>query len=920
MNGLSDEFLDKTAKQAAFLLEKQTLSADDFNDPAVLNAFNDFFQYVRNVAPFVRFFAANALAQSALDALKNKEADLRRILISNTQKIAEIIDKAAVLGREPAVPDAGLFSSPQEPSKQSVAPEKLLKMAQLLSEKEKSILKRQAALDDKQVQAEKMMQAVSMRQTSLDEAQAKLTEREKLQDEKGRRLSEMESAARQKADNVAAQQEKAEQTEKELRARVNAFEIRSKEQQREKEALNLRQERLQALQEELDAMRAVLEERDKQIQTVKDENARREAENRRVQEDLTARDGQVRALEKSLTKKIGETDALQKALRDKIDETDRRMAKNAEACRTAQKQAEETRAVFEELQSKYAQKMQKNADLYERLKIQTLKNGELNNVIDSLKKECDRLKKQAEDLVFQNSQEAQANEDALRAGDEWRKKAQCLDALTPSLSRFTQDVMTLVSSRRLLKNAGADASLVQAVETLQQNLENILLTLCLKPVAQLRKTLEAFALDLYNTGKRAVNLDIRIADNAFADDACRKNIADILNRCLENAVKYATLFNNGTQSPLLFKVDITADWNEIFVSVSDNGTGISIESLRAAVQDAVAGLDVSQLSDEDVLQYLLCDKIFPHSLPRGLVRIQNLLQHLNGKIALSSSAKGGFGIRFSLPSTLMYAQALTFARSGLTFALPLNCVVESKPVLPYEITQTSGGQKMLSWRTIDLPFIDLADYSEHAESAASSDVYAVIVQTGMCRFALQADQILTTRKIMAISDNDAKIKNPVFPKKAFLENAASALMVDFQSLTHLLQLMPVAVHSPKTVRAPQEVKKQSFLVYKASPDDCRAVCVDYVESVEDFASFKVSRDTETPTIRYHDAVLEVKDSAPDKNLFYARSLLILNMNQHRFALAIQEILDICDAAPEDVSNNEITYQGRVVKIVSNDDF
>lgn len=920
MNGLQEEFLQKAEREAAALMRKEP--TDDALPDDVLKHYEDFFQYVRCVAPFVQFFRVNDLAERALTALNAKDADSLRVCASNTQEIADILEKAAVLGHEPAAPDALQIAAPdlQNLSNRERLPEKLLQMAQLLSDKEKKMARRQADLDERQIRAEKMMQAVSLRQNALDAMEAKLADVDRLQAEKSRRLDLRDKETREKSVIAAEKSDAAAQMEKDLRERLTAFEAQNSEQKREKDFLNRRQEQLHSLSEELESMQTALEERGRQVQAAKDENARAEAENRKMRDELSSRDVQMRALEKSLTKKIDETDVLQKVLREKIDDTEKRMAQNDEQCRAALNQAKETRAVFEELQSKYAQKMQKNADLYERLKIQTLKNGELNGIIESLKKDCNHLKKHIEDMQFQNSQDDLANQEARRAGDEWRKKAACLDALSPSLTRFAQDAVTLVTARRAMEASMPDAALLQGLESLQKNLENILLTLYLKPVSQLRKSLEACAFDLYKTTKRAVNLDVRIADNAFADEACCKNIADILGRCLENAIKYATLFNNGSQAALVFKVDITADWNEIFVSVSDNGTGVSIEALRAVVQDAVAGLDVSQLSDEDVLQYLLCDKIFAHSLPRGLVRVQNLLQKLNGKIALSSSLKSGFGIRFSLPSTLMYAQALTFSRAGMTFALPLNCVIESKPVLPYEIAQTANGQKMLSWRSIDLPFVDLADYSEHEESDEPADVYAVVVQTGMCRFALLADQILTTQKMMAISDNDAAVKNPVFPKKAFLENAATALMLDFHALTHLLQLMPVAVHSPKSARPAPEVKKRSFLVYKASPEDCQAISVDYVECVEGFASFKVSRDGETPKIKYHDVLLELRDSATDKNFFYARSLLILNMNQHRFALAIQEILDICEVASDEISNGEIAYQGRAVKIVSSDAF
>ena len=77
MNGLLEEFLQKAEREAAALMRPEA-TVDALPDD-VLKRYEDFFQYVRCVAPFVQFFRVNDLAERALASLNPKDADSLRL-------------------------------------------------------------------------------------------------------------------------------------------------------------------------------------------------------------------------------------------------------------------------------------------------------------------------------------------------------------------------------------------------------------------------------------------------------------------------------------------------------------------------------------------------------------------------------------------------------------------------------------------------------------------------------------------------------------------------------------------------------------------------------------------------------------------------------------------------------------------------
>ena len=926
MPDLLDVFLKEGSEQAIVLCAKESLSEKAFSGFENKKAFEEFFCFVRNAAPFVGFFRADALAESGLEALRRDGGDVKEKVLEKTKKLKEVLSNGLLLGYEPAAKEdeEDVFSLVSSSLQQANGSDELEQAAFLLKEKEKNLLKIQAALDEKSAETEKLKQMLLQKQDELKQTENVIEKNRKKQEDDQQKIDFLTHQVSEKAEEIAERLRLLTDKEAALKSSFEAFEEREKEQQMERRDLEAEAERLEEFERTLSEAHAALEERKTVVETAQNEYERLTLENAQKEEALTAFNEQLKFLETTLNGKLRETDELQKILSDKISDTERRLKENNEDKEQALSQVREISLFAEGLQEKYALKMQLNAELTHKLKQMEDENNKLNVRLASLEADFSYQKNEAERLSLKNAKEGKILESLTKECENLREKAFLFDALAPNFETTMQEILTLTDIRAVLKEKLNDENLLLQINDVKAQTEKTALKLFLKPLSVLKSVLESYAAELFQTYNRRVFLNVRIDDNVRADAVCCEAVFEIVKRCLENTLRYAVPENEDNRENVIFSVQITSDWEEISVCISDNGAGVAYDTLRLFVDRAFPDTDVSALSDEAVLQYLLCDKIAPSSHARGLVFAQNAMQELNGKITLFSNEKESFGIRFSLPATSLFAQGLIFSNGRDEFAVPLYCIAETRPVSLSEV-ETKENAHSIVWRETKIPLIDLNDFENRSSGVDAFEFFAVIIQTGMCVFAIKALQVIGTEKIMAQQDSREMIKNPVLPKIAILENAHHARLIDFLALTRLLQLPPamtgISASDEKAAQEMQEVvEKESFLIYKTSPENYQAIAVAYVECIEDFANFGIKKSEQGDCVVFSGELLPVLDSCPNGRFFYARSLLILNYEGKRLALAIQEITDIVELNKTELVSDVLSFQGKDVYIVSKKDF
>ena len=194
------------------------------------------------------------------------------------------------------------------------------------------------------------------------------------------------------------------------------------------------------------------------------------------------------------------------------------------------------------------------------------------------------------------------------------------------------------------------------------------------------------------------------------------------------------------------RIDASQRGNHVVISVTDDGSGIDRERLRARAEEAGLVQPEDELTDKEIL-----DLIFEPGLSTrsevsktsgrgvGMDVVRSNLGVLGGIVEVESTPGRGTKISMTVPITLAIIESLIVVVSGQQFSIPLNSVLETLLVEAGEV-QRSEGREILNLRGEPLLLRRLAE-EFGLELSDSSKFFVVVLAVGEQRLGLIVDEL-----------------------------------------------------------------------------------------------------------------------------------------------------------------------------------
>ena len=229
----------------------------------------------------------------------------------------------------------------------------------------------------------------------------------------------------------------------------------------------------------------------------------------------------------------------------------------------------------------------------------------------------------------------------------------------------------------------------------------------------------------------------------------------------------------------------------IVIEVSDDGRGMSRERILAAARRR--GIPISPDAPDHEVWQLVFEAGFSTAETVtdvsgrgvGMDVVRRNIQALSGTVDLQSVEGQGTRVMVSVPLTLAIMEAMTIGIGGVTYVLPLACVVESLSVTPQELHALPGHGDTLRVREEYLPVLHLARLFPPRTPREQGNGIAVILETDGVKAALLVDELVGQQQVVVKSLETNFRKVPGLSGATVMGDGSVALILD---VAHLVRM------------------------------------------------------------------------------------------------------------------------------------
>jgi two-component system sensor histidine kinase and response regulator WspE len=227
----------------------------------------------------------------------------------------------------------------------------------------------------------------------------------------------------------------------------------------------------------------------------------------------------------------------------------------------------------------------------------------------------------------------------------------------------------------------------------------------------------------------------------------------------------------------------------LFISVTDDGAGIDIDSLRRAVvrKDLASEATAGRLSDAELLEFLFLPGFSMRDTVTdvsgrgvGLDAVQDAVRQMRGSVRVIPDAQAHEGTRFllQLPLTLSVIRSLIVEVAGEPYGLPLAHVVRTL-VLPASEIDTLEGHQHFSFDGRRFGLVTAHQVLQAGTFDAAGDMLnVVVIGQGATSYGVVVDRFLGERMLVVqpLDKRLGKVRNVA--AGALMENGDPLLIAD----------------------------------------------------------------------------------------------------------------------------------------------
>lgn len=239
------------------------------------------------------------------------------------------------------------------------------------------------------------------------------------------------------------------------------------------------------------------------------------------------------------------------------------------------------------------------------------------------------------------------------------------------------------------------------------------------------------------------------------------------------------------------KLDARHSAGKLLIVVSDDGRGVDLDRLRAAVvsKKLVVPEVAPQLSEAELLEFLFLPGFSMKETVTeisgrgvGLDVVQSMIKAVRGAIRVSSQLGHGMRFTLQLPLTLSVVRGLLVEVGGEPYAFPLGSIAHTLRLPEKAVVVTEGRQHF----AFDGFQVGLVGAHEVLGCTAgrrdSGDLSVVVVGEGAHRYGLTVDRFLGEHEfvVQPLDPRLGKVKD--IAAGALLENGAPVLILDVEDI------------------------------------------------------------------------------------------------------------------------------------------
>jgi len=199
------------------------------------------------------------------------------------------------------------------------------------------------------------------------------------------------------------------------------------------------------------------------------------------------------------------------------------------------------------------------------------------------------------------------------------------------------------------------------------------------------------------------------------------------------------------------------DGSKVELTVSDDGKGISLKEVRAAVRrmGVVASRKVDELSQEELLSFLFVsgistsatvDEISGRGL--GLAIVREKVERLSGTLTVETREGEGTVFRMTLPLTVSSFRVVLVRLAERFFAFPAAHVEQVARVKASDIA-TAEGKELIRFKGRIVPLVRLAALLGVPADPPGERVQVVVATMAEKAVAYQVDEVLNEQEVLA---------------------------------------------------------------------------------------------------------------------------------------------------------------------------
>lgn len=313
----------------------------------------------------------------------------------------------------------------------------------------------------------------------------------------------------------------------------------------------------------------------------------------------------------------------------------------------------------------------------------------------------------------------------------------------------------------------------------------------LRPFGDACEALPRAARDVATTAGKEVKLEVSGSELEL-DRAVLDGLRDALLPLVRNAVDHgieppAAREGNGKPRSGTVRVGATMRGGHVEVTVTDDGTGLDLPALRAAL--AARGREASP-DDATLVREVLAASLSTRSETTaisgrgvGLDIVREAVRRIRGSIDVTWTAGRGTTFSITCPRTLVTVRVVVVRVGPHTFALP-TAGVERMERIPVERLREAQGRPVLPHDAGPIPIVSLARVlgPPLIEQPAPHVLPVVILRAEGRRLAAVVDELLEEREVLLRPVPSATRPLPFIAGAALVNADTVAPILDFHTV------------------------------------------------------------------------------------------------------------------------------------------